>query len=575
LAFLAGVFLSEFAIAVQTWYLGYWASQYDTHPAAEVVVSYYLTIYGLILLFAVIVYSSSYFLYYYGSLSASRTVHKKLLESVLGTTLRWLDTTPTSRVIARCTQDIRAVDDPISYGLGSMVEITISMLIKFGAVVLLTPTFVIPGVFVATLGFLGGQIYMKAQLSVKREMSNAKSPVLGHFGAAISGLTSIRAYGAQHAFKRVSMTRIHSYTRAARTFYNLNRWISVRIEVLGGLFAAGLAIYLVYGRGPLPTASDTGFSLNMAVGFSSMILWWVRMFNELEVNGNSLERIQGYVTIDQEPKPTSAGRPPAYWPASGDIRVEDLSARYSLDGPKVLHNISFHIKSGERIGVVGRTGSGKSSLTLSLLRCIFTEGTVYYDGLPTHSLNLDALRSNITIIPQIPELLTGTLRANLDPFDQYDDAQLNDALRAAGLYSLQSDADETKITLDSAISSGGGNLSVGQRQIFALARAIVRGSKLLVLDEATSAIDYKTDEVIQSSLRHELNTDVSLITVAHRLQTIMDADKIMVLDAGRIIEFDSPAELLKNESGMLRALVDESGDKDALYAMVKRSLTSL
>jgi len=174
-----------------------------------------------------------------------------------------------------------------------------------------------------------------------------------------------------------------------------------------------------------------------------------------------------------------------------------------------------------------------------------------------------------------PELLTGTLRANLDPFDQYDDAQLNDALRAAGLYSLQSDADETKITLDSAISSGGGNLSVGQRQIFALARAIVRGSKLLVLDEATSAIDYKTDEVIQSSLRHELNTDVSLITVAHRLQTIMDADKIMVLDAGRIIEFDSPAELLKNESGMLRALVDESGDKDALYAMVKRSLTSL
>jgi len=301
-----------------------------------------------------------------------------------------------------------------------------------------------------------------------------------------------------------------------------------------------------------------------------MILYWVRVFNDFEISGNSLERIQNYVTIEQEPKSSPAGEPPAYWPASGNIRVEGLSARYSLGGPKVLHDISFHVKPGERIGVVGRTGSGKSSLALSLLRCIFTEGTVHYDGLSTSSLNLYALRSNITIIPQIPELLTGTLRSNLDPFDQYDDALLHDALRAAGLYSLQSGADEeTKITLDSVISSGGNNLSVGQRQILALARAIVRGSKLLVLDEATSAIDYKTDEVIQSSLRHEVSSDVSLITIAHRLQTIMDADKIMVLDAGRIVEFDSPTELLKKEGGMFRALVNESEDKENLYALVK------
>jgi len=177
------------------------------------------------------------------------------------------------------------------------------------------------------------------------------------------------------------------------------------------------------------------------------------------------------------------------------------------------------------------------------------------------------LRSNITIIPQIPELLTGSLRKNLDLFEQYDDATLNSALRAAGLFALQSDMDEGKITLDSEISSGGGNLSVGQRQILALARAIVRGSKLLILDEATSAIDYKTDTVIQSSLRNELPRDTTLLTVAHRLQTIMDADKIMVLDAGRIVEFDTPKELLKNKNGMLRALVDESGDREALYKM--------
>jgi ABC-type multidrug transport system fused ATPase/permease subunit len=219
--------------------------------------------------------------------------------------------------------------------------------------------------------------------------------------------------------------------------------------------------------------------------------------------------------------------------------VENLSAKYSSDGPEVLHNLNFRIASGERVGVVGRTGSGKSSLTLALLRCIFTEGTVYFDGLDTRRINLEALRTNITIIPQVPELLSDTLRGNLDPFDQHDDVTLNNALRAAGLFSIQSEDDEGRITLDSVISSGGGNLSIGQRQILALARAIVRRSKLLILDEgqglrgigvscllkalcaATSAIDYETDTVIQSSLRNGLGSDVTLFTIAHRLQTIV------------------------------------------------------
>jgi len=309
--------------------------------------------------------------------------------------------------------------------------------------------------------------------------------------------------------------------------------------------------------------------LNMAVGFSSLILWWVRDLNEFEVSANSLERIQDYITIEHEPKPDIGGEPPAYWPASGDIKVENLSARYFVDGPKVLHDISFHIKSGERVGVVGRTGSGKSTLMFSLLCGILTEGTVYYDGIPINTLNLDAIRSNITIIPQVPELLTGTLRQNLDLFDEYDDSTLNDALYAAGLFSLQGEADGGRISLDSSISAGGSNFSVGQRQILALARAMVRRSKLLILDEATSSIDHETDAIIQNSLWHKLDRDITIIIVAHRLQTIMDADKIMVLDAGRMVEFDKPSELLKNEKGMLRALVDESSDADRLVAMAE------
>ncbi|KAH7915135.1 hypothetical protein BJ138DRAFT_1170143 [Hygrophoropsis aurantiaca] len=558
---------TDFLNNVQTWFLGYWASQYQLQSPSEVSVPYYLTVYSILLLISCVTYSLAYVVYYYGAIIASRTIHQKLVEAVLGTTLRWLDTTPTSRIITRCTQDIRAIDGPFSQSLGLISELTMTMVVKLLAIVLITPPFLLPGVVAGIVAGYIGRVYMKAQLSVKREMSNAKAPVLAHFGAAIAGITSIRAYGAQDSLRLESLTRIDRYTRSARIFYCLNRWVCVRVNTVGSLFTAGLAGYLVY-FGDASKASNIGFSLNMAVAFTSMIIWWVRVANDVEVDGFSLERIDSYIKVEQEPKPTEGGKPPAYWPASGDLRVENLSARYSSDGPTVLQDVSFQVVSGERVGIVGRTGSGKSSLTLSLLRCILTDGNVYFDGIPTNSVNLEDLRSNMTIIPQIPELLAGTLRQNLDPFDQHDDAILNDALRAAGLFAVQDESDDGRLTLESAISSGGGNLSVGQRQILALARAMVRGSKLLILDEATSAIDYKTDAAIQSSLRHELR-DVTQLIIAHRLHTIMDADKIMVLDAGRLVEFGSPLDLLQNRKGMLRALVEESGDKDGLFALAE------
>ncbi|KAL0068688.1 hypothetical protein AAF712_004404 [Marasmius tenuissimus] len=559
---LGACLVAELIDATQTWFLGYWASQYADRNTDEVPVPWYLMIYSSFFVANVVIHAVGIIALIVGAIHASKLMHQRLLQSVLGTTLRWIDITPISRLITRFTQDIQAVDGPLVMVLKLLGDLTSKLVVKLLAIVVLTPAFFLPALILGILGVVCGQIHIKAQMSIKRERSNARAPVVGHVGSVIAGLVSIRAYGVQERVIQESMDRIDRYTRTTRAFYNLNRWISMRMDIVAGVLSSSLAAYLVYGQGQ--SALNTGFVLNMAIGFNAIIGFWTRGVNDFQVHATSLERLHAYSEIEQELKPTSEGKPPAYWPASGTLKVEKLSARYSPDGPRVLHDLSFEIRAGERIGVVGRTGSGKSSLTLSLLRCIFTEGKVYYDGISTESINLEALRASITIIPQMPELLSGTIRQNLDPFEQHDDAMLHSALRSAGLDSLQSAEHTRRLTLDSPIWMGGSNLSVGQRQIIALARALVRGSKLLILDEATSAIDYHTDSVIQAFLRKELPTDVTVITVAHRLQTIMDADKIV---RRRMIEFDSPKALLVKEDGLLKSLVDESNDKTTLYTM--------
>ncbi|KAG6834827.1 hypothetical protein H0H93_007119 [Arthromyces matolae] len=493
---------------------------------------------------------------------------------------RWLDKTPTSRIITRATQDVSAVDTVIPELFAHMFELVFTIAVRFFAILIFTPTVGLFALVIVLVGGIVGNVYVKSQLSIKRELSKAKAPVMAHFGASIAGITSIRAYGAQDAVLTKSMSLVDDYSRVSLVFNGLSRWIAVRVDALGGIFAALLGVYYVYYNAAGVSASNSAFTLALAVGFGRMVLGFVQFMNMFEANvdrhpvGNSLERLQEYMVIEREALPVSSGVPPAHWPSSGALHVENLTASYAPEGPEVLHGLSFDVKAGERIGVVGRTGSGKSTLTLSLLRCIYTEGTVVYDGLPTSDVNLNILREKMTIIPQVPELLSGTLRRNLDPFDRFDDMTLNAALRDAGLNSVQQETQENRITLDTTISRGGSNISVGQRQIIALARAMVSDSKLLILDEATSAIDYKTDAIIQDSLRTKLSKDVTVITVAHRLQSVMDTDKIMVLDAGKIVEFDSPHLLLQKEGGVLRTLVNESEDCEELSAVAAQAFNA-
>ncbi|KZS96535.1 P-loop containing nucleoside triphosphate hydrolase protein [Sistotremastrum niveocremeum HHB9708] len=557
------LFVEGLTAVFQKWFLGYWSSRYEIRPPVPIPIELYLGIYSSFYFVELLFGTVIQMVFILGAIRASRSLHAKLVKSVLNATLRWLDTVPISRVISRCSQDCLTIDSGLPGMLIGILFLTTRLFLYFiGVIVSAGWPSLIPGVFVAVSGVICGQIYIKAQLPVKRHMSNLKSPVLSHVGAALHGLVSIRAYGAQGAFEAESLRRIDRFSRAARTQWNFNRWIAVRMDTLGAVFSGIVAAYLVYGRDL--NSGSVGFTLSLISAFSSMLLGWVRVLNEVEVPGNSVERIRDFLLIDHEPEPQESGKTPAYWPSTGELHVEKLSARYSADSPEVLKNISFSLSPGQRMGIVGRTGAGKSTVALALLRAIPTTGSVIYDGIDIAQINLNILRSNITIIPQHPELLAGNLRDNLDPFSEHDDATLNDALRAAGLYHTQSDDAEGGITLDTDVQSGGSNFSQGQRQIVALARAILRRSKIVILDEATAAIDYATDHAIQESLRTEFK-EATVITVAHRLQTIMQSDKIIVLDTGSAVELDSPKALLQKEGSFFKSLVDESSDKEALY----------
>ncbi|CAE6442804.1 unnamed protein product [Rhizoctonia solani] len=515
LTYLVGFALANVAALLQTYWLGIWARAYDSDSAhPQVNVSFYLGTYSSICLFGMILYSSAFIIHIFGSIRASHRIHDRLVSSVFAAPLYWLDCTPIGRIIARFTQDIRAVDGSLPNELQNLTDMTIQLFSRFVAIILVSPAFTFAGAVLLALGIWIGQVYISAQLSVKRHMSNARSPMFSYFHTALGGIPTIRAYGAQDLVRKEVQARVDTYTRAARTFWNLN---------------------------------------------------WIRAINEFQVQTNSLERIHSYLDIPHEPV---SGTVPASWPCSGSLVVHSLGAQYGPDGPEILHDVSFEVKHGERVGIVGRTGSGKSSLVLALLRMIPTGGEVYYDGIETRSVPLESLRSNVTVVPQQPELSSGTVRENLDPFGECEDAVLWDALRAVGLDPTNTpDSDPTRpITLDTAISPGGSNLSLGQRQMVALARALVRRTQLVILDEATAAIDHETDQKIH----HALGVHQTVLIVAHRLRTICGVDKVMVLDAGKLVEYDSPKALLRKD-GAFKRLVDGSGEKDELCALIGRA----
>ncbi|KAG0767124.1 hypothetical protein G6F29_004134 [Rhizopus arrhizus] len=573
--------LAQGAVLGQDYWIKIWSAAYDNVTnllqtfllvpidafEKKINIGYYLSIYFLIGILALVLTITRSLVLFNGSLNASRRIHMQLLDRLLGAKVRFFDTTPVGRIVNRFSSDLETIDQNVASSLSFLLYSVIATISVILLVSVITPAFILPGICIAYLFKVIGLYYLNASRDLKRLNSVSRSPVYIQFNETINGVATIRAFGAQTRFVHENWKRIDANNRPFIWMWATNRWLHCRVDVLGAFVGFCTGIVLVLSRDWIQPGL-AGLSLSYALTFTHHVLWVVRMYALNEMNMNAIERVHEYLDIDQEPK-TAEIVPSPSWPESGLVEVENLVMKYSPESPAVLHNVSFKTRPREKIGIVGRTGSGKSTLALSLFRFMEpVEGRILIDGHDIHKLALNELRSRLTIIPQDPVLFSGTLRSNLDPFNQYDDSILWAALRRAHLID-HANTEETIINLDSPVMENGSNWSQGQRQLIALARALVKRTSLILLDEATSSVDFDTDHKIQETIRNEFK-DSTLLCIAHRIRTVADYDRILVLDHGQVMEFDTPYNLMTKEGSIFQQMCLRSGEYQELLAIAQQ-----
>lgn len=361
---------------------------------------------------------------------------------------------------------------------------------------------------------------------------SARSPIFDHLGASLQGLTTIRAFNAEDILMEDLCSHQDVHSSACFLFMSTSRAFGFYIDLICQLYI-GMIITVFTVFDGLAVVSNIGLIITQSMSLLLMLQWGIRQTAELESHLTSIERILEYSRLEEESmidsKPET--KPPDDWPTKGLVEFKNVNLMYSRGGAHILKNINFTILPKEKVGIVGRTGAGKSSLINALFRLSYIEGEIRIDDVPTDQIALHDFRSKISIIPQEPFLFTGSLRRNLDPFDQYSDAVLWQALQDVELKETISDM---AAGLNTKVSDEGSNFSIGQRQLLCLARAIIKNNRIMVLDEATANIDPYTDSLIQKTVKTKF-VNCTVFTIAHRLNTIMDSDKIFVMDGGRLV----------------------------------------
>lgn len=508
---------------------------------------------------ALLTVAQTLILWIFCSIEASRKLHERMATAIFRSPMSFFDVTPAGRILNRFSSDIYRVDEILARTFNMLFVNVAKSGFTLAVISISTPAFVSLIIPLGIMYIFIQRYYLYTSRELKRLDSVSRSPIFAHFQESLGGVQTIRAYRQQSRFELENEWRMDSNLRAFFPSISSNRWLAVRLEFIGAiviLAAAGFSVVSVSNYSGL-TSGMVGLAMSYALQITTSLNWIVRQSVEVETNIVSVERVLEYAALPSEaPEIIARNRPPVSWPVNGEVEFRNYSARYREGLDLVLKNISIDIKPHEKIGVVGRTGAGKSSLTLALFRIIEPDtGHIRIDDLNTSTIGLLDLRRRLAIIPQDAALFEGTVRDNLDPAHVHDDTELWTVLEHARLKDHV-----TSMTggLEAKINEGGSNLSQGQRQLVSLARALLTPSNILVLDEATAAVDVETDRMLQATLRSPLFANRTIITVAHRINTILDSDRVVVLEKGGVAEFGTPEELIASR-GVFYGLVKQAG----------------
>lgn len=559
-------------------------------------VDYYIAIYVAVCFASILLDAFRNFVIYWGSIRGARILFNNLLNRIIHAPMRFFDTTPVGRILNRFGKDISTIDMQIARNGSFLIECLTGIVASTIVISAITPQFLVVAIGISMLYFVIGLFYLRISRELKRLNSVSRSPIYSHFTESLVGVTTIRAYGVEDQFMRSVYEKLDSFVAPFYFLWMSNRWLYARIEFIGAFVTLSTGIFLILNLDHID-AGMAGVSLFYARQFLEYIYWFIRQYTNVEMNLNSVERVQEYLELDQEPSRSSDGyRPPAAWPTTASIEVKDLVIRYAPELDPVLHGISFTTKAHEKIGIVGRTGSGKSTMALSFFRFLeASSGSISIDGIDISRMGVQDLRNQLTIIPQDAILFSGTIRSNIDPFNEHTDEEVWETLDRAHLTRASdrlktinggrstptsstgsATADEDKhvsaiTSLNQQVSDGGNNFSQGQRQLLCLARALLKNSKLIIMDEATASVDFETDTKIQTTIRQEF-TNSTLLCIAHRLRTIIDYDRVLVLDQGRVVEYDTPYNLIQGSGeGVFKSMCEQSGEMEILLKMATQA----
>uniref|UniRef100_A0A4X2MBL1 Multidrug resistance-associated protein 4 n=1 Tax=Vombatus ursinus TaxID=29139 RepID=A0A4X2MBL1_VOMUR len=560
--------LAQVAYVLQDWWLSYWANEQSKlnvtvngikgNETKELDLNWYLGTYAGLTAATVLFGVVRCLLVFYVLVNASQTLHNKMFESILKAPVLFFDRNPIGRILNRFSKDIGHLDDLLPLTFLDFIQTFLQIICVVAVAIAVIPWIVIPLIPLFVVFIFLRRYFLETSRDVKRLESTTRSPVFSHLSSSLQGLWTIRAYRAEQRFQELFDAHQDLHSEAWFLFLTTSRWFAVRLDAICAIFVVVTAFGSLVLAQTL-SAGQVGLALSYAITLMGMFQWGVRQSAEVENMMISVERVIEYTDLEKEAPWESKKRPPPDWPHEGVIIFDNVNFSYSLDGPVILKHLTMLIKSREKVGIVGRTGAGKSSLIAALFRLSEPEGKIWIDKILTTEIGLHDLRKKMSIIPQEPVLFTGTMRKNLDPFNEHTDEELWNALEEV---QLKEAIEDLPGKMDTELAEAGSNFSVGQRQLVCLARAILRKNRILIIDEATANVDPRTDELIQKTIREKFD-QCTVLTIAHRLNTIIDSDKIMVLEAGRLKEYDEPYVLLQNKESLFYKMVQQTGKAEA------------